>query len=292
MSSISDTTTPAGNIFFGIAGWSYADWANIVYPPGTKDQLAYIARYVDAIEINSTFYRPPNARTAASWLRRTEDLPGFFFSAKLHQDITHRGLLEPETVRAFHEGLAPLVSAGRLKHLLAQFRYDFDASPAHREHLAKIHTAFSGVTNLTFELRHNSWQSSRAMDFLRSMDDTVANLDYPTARDSFNLHVCEIGKDRYLRLHGQNRAAWFSAKAGRDETYNYLYSRKELEGLSARILRIAKTARSLTVIANNHYEGKEVTNALQLKAITTGRSVSFPKGLLAKYPEARESATP
>jgi len=281
---------PATPLFFGIAGWSYPDWTNIVYPPGTKDKLAYISRYVDMIEINTTFYRPPNAKTTESWLRRTEELPDFFFSAKLHNDITHRGQLYANMIRDFYEGLAPLASAGKLKHLLAQFRYDFDAVPDNRNYLEKIYEAFSGLAHLTFELRHNSWQAPQALDFLGSLGATVANLDYPTARDSFNLHVCEVGGDRYLRLHGRNRAAWFDAKSGRDDTYNYLYPHNELGEIKERILKIAKTARSLTVVANNHYEGKEVANALQLKTMTIGRPVPFPEGIVAKYPEMKEFA--
>ncbi|MBN1557865.1 MAG: DUF72 domain-containing protein, partial [Lentisphaerae bacterium] len=103
----------------GIAGWSYRDWQGYVYPAGTRDTLAYIAPFVDALEINSTFYRPPSARTSASWVERTAGLPGFFFTAKLHQDVTHGGSFEPELVKAVHAGFAPLADAGVLKHLLA-----------------------------------------------------------------------------------------------------------------------------------------------------------------------------
>lgn len=42
-------------VFIGIAGWSYPDWRRIVYPAGIKDPLRYLCKYVDCIEINSTF---------------------------------------------------------------------------------------------------------------------------------------------------------------------------------------------------------------------------------------------
>ena len=45
----------------GVAGWSYPDWEGYVYPAGVRDHLGYLLRYVDMIEINSTFYRPPKA---------------------------------------------------------------------------------------------------------------------------------------------------------------------------------------------------------------------------------------
>jgi len=280
----------ADKISFGIAGWSYADWNGYVYPPGTKDTLRYIAPFVDAIEINSSFYRPPSARNAESWRRRTDDMPGFFFTAKLHQDITHGGRIEPEMVHACHEGLAPLAGANRLKHLLAQFRWDYADSQGTRDHLARIREHFGDITNITFELRHNSWQSPQAMDFLRSLDVTVANLDYPMARNSFSMRHCDVGKHAYLRLHGRNAKAWFNRKAGRDETYNYMYSESELDGIVKRALELASKSQSLILVANNHYQGKEVANTLQLKALSTGNKVPVPPLLAEHYPALKRIA--
>jgi uncharacterized protein YecE (DUF72 family) len=120
----------------------------------------------------------------------------------------------------------------------------------------------------------------------------VANLDYPQARASFNLAECRVGADRYLRLHGRNAAAWFDKKAGRDETYNYYYSHAELEGIRQRAETLRRDSRSLTVVANNHFQAKEVANILQLKAMMTGRKVPVPPGLLARYPELKDIAAP
>jgi uncharacterized protein YecE (DUF72 family) len=270
-----------------VAGWSYPDWKGFVYPPGTKDELRFIAGYVDVVEINSTFYRPPDARTVAGWAARTEDLAGFHFTAKLHQDVTHKGEIDPAMVRAFHEGFAPLTRNGRLRHLLAQFKWDFAESPPAREHLERVKAEFGDVTHLTLELRHNSWQSPPALEFLQSLGVSIANLDYPLARNSFNLDLCGIGKHAYLRLHGRNAAAWFDKGAGRDQTYNYLYNRSEVAGIRERALALAKISTTLTVVANNHYQGKEVVNALQLRSLFLDRKVPAPAGLVDKYPELR-----
>jgi uncharacterized protein YecE (DUF72 family) len=283
-------TSVSERISVGIAGWSYDDWNGYVYPRGTKDKLRYIAPFVDMVEINSTFYRPPYARTVASWVSRTSDLGAFYFTAKLHQDITHRGRVEPGMVRAFRDGFAPMVEAGRLRHLLAQFRYDFAESGRTRSHLERIASTFGGMTNLVFELRHNSWQSPSALAFLSSLGVTVANLDYPTARDSFNLHVSGVGEHAYMRLHGRNARAWFSKGAGRDETYNYAYSGEELDQIANRAVKIASMSDSLTLVANNHYQGKEAMNALEIKARVTGRKVEVPSELLKRYPRLQAIA--
>jgi uncharacterized protein YecE (DUF72 family) len=280
----------AGRIACGVAGWSYPDWKGYVYGPEVKDELRFVAGFVDMIEINSTFYRPPEARTAESWVRRTADLPGFFFAAKLHQDLTHRGLVEPFMVEAVRRGFEPLRREGRLRHLLAQFRYDFADTPAAREHLGRIGGAFGGLANLVFELRHGSWQSPGALEFLRSLGVAVANLDCPVGRQSFTLRVSGVGEHAYLRLHGRNAKAWFSKGAGRDETYNYQYSPKEVDEIVRRAVEIAAMTRSLTLVANNHYQGKEAVNVLQIKARLTGSKVAVPPLLAQKYPELGEIA--
>lgn len=290
--AVAPPAPPSGRIAFGIAGWSYADWDGIAYPRGTRDKLAFIAAFVDLIEINTTFYRPPDARLTEAWLRRVETKPDFFFTAKLHQDITHGGRIEPEMARAFQSGLRPLAQAGRLRHLLAQFKFDFDDRPERREHLRRIRETFGGLAHVTLELRHNSWQSPAAFAFLETLDVTVANLDYPLARNSFNLRECRIGTHRYLRLHGRNTAAWFDRRAGRDEVYNYNYPEEELNEIARRAAALAVAAESLTVVANNHFQAREVTNILQLKRIMTGQQVPVPECLLAHYPELKPIALP
>jgi uncharacterized protein YecE (DUF72 family) len=191
-------------------------------------------------------------------------------------------------VEEFHRGFEPLVQAGRLRHLLAQFRYDFADTPEGREHLHRVRAAFGDMANVVCELRHNSWQSPGALEFLAGLGVTVANLDYPTAWNSFNLRTCTVGDHAYLRLHGRNAKAWFSRGAGRDETYNYKYADKELDDIVRRAAEIASMTKSLTLVANNHYQGKEAVNILQIKSRLTGRKVPVPPQLAEKYPELRE----
>lgn len=270
-------------IAIGIAGWSYQDWQGIVYTKSRMDQLVYVSRFVDCIEINSTFYRPPFEKTTRSWLDRTSDREGFFFTAKLHKSFTHEGKVDPAIVEQFHRGFAPMLETGKLRHLLMQFRYDFAESQPTRKYLAMLVEHFGGAFSVVLELRHNSWQAPAAMEFLDQLGVTVANLDYPTSRQSFNLRLCTVGRRGYLRMHGRNAEKWFS-KAGRDETYNYYYNERELAGIKARLDELGKAFESLTVIANNHYRGAELANAIELKALVTGQKQRVPEGLLKTYP--------
>jgi uncharacterized protein YecE (DUF72 family) len=271
-------------IYIGIAGWSYPDWKGIVYTDSKTDQLEYVSRFVDCLEINSTFYKPPFEKITKSWLRRVAAKPDFFFTAKLHRDITHEGKLEAETVKQFHNGFAPMLEADKLKTLLAQFRYDFDDTNLNRQYLSKIISAFSDAFSIAVEVRHKSWQLPDALKFLEGLQVSVCNLDYPTTYNSFDLQHCTIGTTGYFRLHGRNKEKWFSKDAGRDETYNYYYNEQELGQIKGRIDRLAEAFATLTVIANNHYRGAELANAIELKALLTGQTQPVPEGLLKTYP--------
>jgi uncharacterized protein YecE (DUF72 family) len=277
-------------VYFGIAGWTYPDWEGVVYPGKKVDELAYISLFVDVIEINNTFYRPPSERNSASWLRRTEGRKEFFFTAKLHRDFTHEGKFDPAMVREFHTGLGPLLKAGRLRHLLAQFRWDFTDSPSSRELLLRITDAFRESFHIVAEFRHNSWQQPESLEWLRNLGLAVCNLDYPLSSTAFSIPVCDVGKEGYFRLHGRNAGSWFSKGAGRDEVYNYYYKPPELQQIKQRIDKLSESLKTLTVIGNNHYRGAELANVLELKALVTGGRVDVPAALVKTYPELSKIA--
>ncbi len=273
----------------GIAGWSYPDWEGIVYTDSKTDHLEYVSGFVDCIEINNTFYRPPAEGVTRSWLDRTAARTDFFFTAKLHQSFTHEGKIDTAVVKQFHQGFAPALEAGKLRHLLAQFRYDFTDNQANRGHIAEIIRHFKDVFSVVVELRHKSWEKPASLDFLRELGIAVANLDYPTSSQSFNLQHCTVGQRGYFRMHGRNAKTWFS-KAGRDEVYNYYYSGQELAAIKDRLDALGKAFESLTVIANNHYRGAELANAIELKALVSGQRQPVPEGLLKTYPNLAKIA--
>jgi uncharacterized protein YecE (DUF72 family) len=277
-------------VYIGIAGWSYPDWEGIVYTDPKADQLEYVSGYVDCIEINSSFYRPPVEKNTKSWLQRTSRRPEFFFTAKLHQSFTHEGKIDPAIVRQFHDGFRPFLDVGKLKHLLVQFRYDFADIPARREYLARIVRHFQDAFSIVVEVRHKSWEKPESLSFLQDLGISVANLDYPVARQSFNLQHCTVGKNGYFRMHGRNAEKWFS-KAGRDQVYDYHYSEQELVSIKERLDVLGKAFESLTVIANNHFRGAELANAIELKALVSGQKQPVPEGLLKSYPNLAKIAT-
>ena len=299
------------SVYVGVAGWSYPDWRDTVYRLSVgpaqlslfgasesgaatyaDDELAFLASYVDMIEVNSSFYRIPAVRTTGAWARRVAAQREFFFTAKLHQAFTHDLRTDPAQAAQFRDAFAPLRDAGRLRALLAQFRYDTCDSAATRRLLQWLVREFARFAPLVVEVRHRSWQEPEALAFLRGLGVTVANLDYPTARDSFDLRVAGVGASAYLRLHGRNRRAWFARDADVAETYNYDYSEAEITELATRAREILGNAASLTIVANNHYRGKAVSAALRLKSRLTGKSLRVPPALLESYPALQRLSAP
>src|SRR5882757_4160721 len=76
-------------IRIGTQGWNYDAWVGPFYPEGTRpaEYLTVYARAFDTVEVDSTFYAVPPARTIRGWAQRTP--PGFTFALKMPQEITH-----------------------------------------------------------------------------------------------------------------------------------------------------------------------------------------------------------
>jgi uncharacterized protein YecE (DUF72 family) len=199
------------NVRVGTSGWSYPDWEGIFYPPKKPrafDELAYLARYFNCVEVNSSFYRPPSARTAASWVRRTP--PDFEFTFKLYRRFTHeRGeAWTAAEVAGYKTGLDPVREAGRLGAVLVQFPWSFRADDEAFKHLDAIQRDFGGLP-LVVEVRHVSWAAPQAIRFLKDAGLGFAAIDQPASRSGLapmSLVTSPIG---YVRLHGRNREAWF-----------------------------------------------------------------------------------
>ncbi|PMP95667.1 MAG: hypothetical protein C0168_05080, partial [Candidatus Aminicenantes bacterium] len=94
----------------------------------------------------------------------------------------------------------------------------------------------------------------------------------------------------YVRLHGRNYKDWFREEAGRNDRYNYLYSKEELEDWIGRIKKLAEGSQRVFIITNNHYRGQALANALQIKNMLTGEKLQIPATMLEKYPVLKEIA--
>jgi len=278
--------------FVGPAGWSYEDWEGIVYPaakPRGFHALSYLPAFVDIVEVNTTFYRPAPPAMVRSWLKKLEGRPGFRLSLKLYRAFTHAregfGRKDVDDVRQ----AADLVRLqGRLAALLVQFPWSFRNTPENAAYLRRLLKAFAGYP-LAVEVRHAGWDDPAFYGLLEEHGAAFCNIDQPVIGESLGPSAVSTTADlAYVRLHGRNDKNWFREEAGRNDRYDYLYAKDELEGWIARIKELGRKSGQVYIITNNHYRGQAMANALQIRNMITGEKVEVPEPLLEKYPVLRE----
>ena len=289
----------------GVAGWDYPDWEGAVYPapsPRGLDRLRFLATYFDAIEINVTFYRQPDARACRSWVTRVPLGGSFRFTAKLHRSLTHpgrpperSGRLSEEDLRAaadlYRAGIDPLLGSGLLGAVLMQFPHSFHNVGKNREHLERLAALLAGLP-LVAEFRHRGWDREEALRLLRDLGIGFCNIDQPALGSTLPPTEHLTSGIAYVRLHGRNARAWFRPADSPASRYDYLYSVEELRPWVERARRLGERAEEVFIIANNHYRGKGPANALMLASALAGRRMRAPKDLVEAYPALQEVAVP
>jgi len=278
-------------LYIGPAGWSYDEWNGIVYPSRRERgfrPLVYLARYFNTIEINSSFYRIPAPGQCEKWLGEIARIGDFFFSVKLWQDFTHvRDSLDATALNQWHSAMEPLRRAGRLGVVLVQFPWSFKQTRQNARYVEAL-TRSLAPDPLAVEVRHDSWNNEEFLAWLREHGHTFCNIDQPALRRCLPPTEHLTAPLAYVRLHGRNAENWFREEADVAERYKYLYSKEELADWVKRLKRLVEKAEKVFVITNNHTEGRAVVNALQIKAMLSGRKVEAPSSLVRHYPELAE----
>lgn len=274
-------------LYIGPAGWDYPDWQGVVYPPGVKGpgRLAFLAALFNAVEINVTFYRPIAPKDADRWLTAVAAVPDFRFTAKLWQVFTHERRLDTPELAQFREGLAPLLAAGRLGVLLAQFPYSFHNTEDNRHYLLQLKALWPDFP-LAVEVRHRSWQQRAVREFLANAGLDFVNIDQPLVSYPLGATRWVTGTKGYLRCHGRRKDAWFEFGEDRGARYDYLYGPEELQDLAGRTKELMAKAGEVYVIFNNHPAGQAVANGLEMLHILQPEyRPALPPGLVAAFPK-------
>jgi uncharacterized protein YecE (DUF72 family) len=288
------------SVYVGTAGWSYprgaGAWDGVFYPRGMadRDKLSFYAQYLDAVEVNSTFYRPVGPDTTRAWSERT---PGTFrFNVKLNQKFTHPKMFEAATgeakatdetdVAAFKRSLEPIASAEKLGALLAQFPASFKCEPANLEYLESLIQEFREYP-MSVELRHRGWtESPETAELFREYDISWTMIDEPKFKTSIR-HVPLTSRLGYFRFHGRNFKNWWHGD--RESRYDYLYSASEQAHLQEDVRQVAEKADLTFVVYNNHFGGKAIVNAIETKQALGGTiQADLPTPLLELKERSRE----
>ena len=143
-------------LFAGTSGFAYPSWKPRFYPNDlpAKKFLEYYSQQLNSVEINYTFRRLPAASTLEAWIQATP--PGFLFSVKAHNRITHILRLKnaSQFTELFLRSIEPLRATQRLGPIL------FQLPPYFHCDLAVLGDFLAGLPKdlrFVFEFRHTSW---------------------------------------------------------------------------------------------------------------------------------------
>ena len=278
------------NIFCGPCGWSYSHWNGTVYPKSHRPRgfhaLEFLARYFDAVEINTTFYQPLRPEISRLWIKKVEENPKFLFCAKLNRRFTHDRVLDDAEIGAFKDGLWPLLRAKKFGCLLMQFPWTFRYNEENRAYFIKLRRAFREFP-LATEMRHGSWALDEAIGTMIDQRVGFCNIDQAAYTKAMPPTEFVTSPISYVRLHGRNPQDW-SHEFDRPEKpvarHDYLYGTNELTEWRDRIERMRQFSAFTFVFLNNDIGGKSVVNAIQLAELLGDDRHNAPTELVRKYP--------
>jgi len=242
------STVAAARFYFGCAGWSYKEWVGPLYDLG-KSMLQQYSNVFDTVELNSSFYRPPDEGTILGLTRNTKR--GFMFSAKLNQRFTHdlRLKLNAETqeeLEHFVQLFDPLLTQDRLGCFLVQLPPSLKRND---QLLENFLSALPHRYDYVVEFRHKSWMDEATWRILSKYQAAYCIVDEPLLPSEIHI-TSPIG---YIRWHGHGERPW----------YNYRYTQEQLQGWVPKIKEVQANTKKTFGIFNNHFHGYAPENCIE-----------------------------
>ena len=240
--------SPLSRVRAGCAGWSLPRPLWPEFPAAGTHLQRYAARF-NAVEINSSFYRPHQSGTYARWADSVPD--NFRFSVKLPKTITHQQRLA-DCDAMLDTFLAQVTCLGeRLGCLLVQLppSLAFDAGTV-KAFLAALRERHGGPVAL--EPRHASWFAPPADALLDAC--RIGRVLADPLVDQAGRAPGGFAGLVYVRLHGSPRM-YYSA-----------YERAFLDALVVRLEIAAASGANVWCIFDNTAEGAAVADALYTTA--------------------------
>jgi uncharacterized protein YecE (DUF72 family) len=237
-------------VYIGTSGWSYDDWYDVLYPPGTSSarRLEYYLQHFQTVELNSSYYHWPADTTFAKWRGRLPN--NFLMSVKAPRELTHyQRLYRPEHwLKRIEQGLQGLNP--KCGVFLVQLPPDFQRDDAR---LAYFLARLPRRLRTAVEFRHPSWHEETIFRLLEQNNVAycvMSGAHLPCILRATASHV-------YVRLHGPKP----------DALYCGAYSDQDLHWWRDRICEWVSMERDVFVYFNNTMAGSAVHNAKRLKEI-------------------------
>ena len=250
--------TEQQKIRIGACAWSFVDWRDSFYPRDLPESewLEFYARYLPAVEIDSTFYSAPAENTVLRWVELTPAT--FRFACKLPREITHVCRLRDCTaeLNSFLRAIEPLAS--KLQVVLIQLPPSFTPKDG-RQSLRKFLSQLPRDFRFAIEFRHAAWHRPQIISLLEKCRvcwvwaDTSPLNERNLAPFEFLPRTTDF---LYLRLLGD-----YATKYDRDGLFVHRYEKllwkreAALESWSLKIERSLADVRNIWAFVSNHFEG-------------------------------------
>ncbi|MGV0873896.1 DUF72 domain-containing protein [Mycolicibacterium sp. XJ879] len=238
-------------IRIGTSGWSYAHWADVLYPPGLP-VAKRLARYVeefDTVELNASFYRWPKDSAFAGWRERLPE--GFTMSVKAQRGLTHyRRLRAPEPwIERFERCWIAL--GDRSEALLVQPHPQLERDDALLDTFLRL---MPDRIPVAMELRHPSWDDPAVYALLERRNAAYVVMSGAGLR-CVPRATAELV---YVRMHGPDQNSMYAGS----------YPDDELRRWADCVLEWDAKGKRVVVYFNNDLGGHAIRNARLLKELT------------------------
>lgn len=229
-------------IYTGTAAWNIPVIAKDFFP-FKGSHLERYASKLNAVEINTSFYRDHQAKTYLKWAEMTPY--DFRFSVKLNRRFTHESNLEID-IADLHQCLSSISLLGeKMGVLLIQFpiKQLFDREKMYLFYRA-IRQVYHGA--IALEARNTTWSSENSLELIKKNNISVVKADPDLCP------IIQAGEIEYLKLHGS------------PEIYKSNYSDEFLNRLFSEIEIIEK---DVWCIFDNTTFGHATINALSVTSM-------------------------
>ena len=244
-------------ILLGTSSFTASGWEGTFYPKGMRsaDYLAFYAEHFHTVEVDSTFYGCPSARTVNNWGARTPE--GFIFSVKVPQVITHEKVLVDcdADLKEFVDAMSIL--GPKLGPIVFQFPF-FNRSIFRDRHefLDRLVPFIKKLPNshkFAIEMRNRDWLNAEFADLLRDHRMALVLQDRSFMPNPAELTFDPITADwTYIRWLGDRKTI-----EEQTTTWNRVVVNRtaELTSWVDFCYQMRKRGVIVFAYANNHYAG-------------------------------------
>ena len=255
-----DSVAMSDDIRIGTQGWNYDAWVGPFYPADTRpaDFLAVYARAFSTVEVDSTFYAIPAAKTVRGWAERTP--PEFTFALKLPQEITHERRLRnvDDAASEFFDVAREL--GHKLGPILIQLGPDFGPNelPAVAQFLPKLPRDIRFAS----EFRQRAWIHDGVLALLaeHNVALTLSDGRWIQRKQMMQLATRPTADFTYVRLMGIDQSIVDYSRIQIDRT-------RDLESWTSVLWPYAEQGREAFVYVNNHFAGHSPASARELQRL-------------------------